>query len=146
MNLPRTLVLVALLPLAACASIVDGVNQTLSVQTADQGNSISGFQCTLKNNKGTWFTTTPGTVGVHRAYDALNVKCLKDGYNPAIVTVKSSTKGIAFGNILLGGIIGGAVDMTDGAAYDYPSLITVPVTDTTAMSATAAPTQPTAGK
>jgi phosphoketolase len=39
--------------------------------------------------------------------------------------VNSSTKGMAFGNILFGGPIGAGVDMASGAAYDYPNLITV---------------------
>lgn len=128
MNIQRTLVLVALLPLAACASILDGQTQILSVQTIDQGHLVSGAQCDLKSNKGTWFVTTPGTIEVHRSYDALNLKCTKKGYNPGMLSVKSSTKGMAYGNILLGGPIGAGVDMDTGAAYDYPSLITVPVT------------------
>jgi hypothetical protein len=32
---------------------------------------------------------------------------------------------MAFGNILFGGIIGVGVDTATGAAYDYPTLITV---------------------
>jgi hypothetical protein len=32
---------------------------------------------------------------------------------------------MAFGNIIFGGIIGGAIDAGSGAAYDYPPLITV---------------------
>ena len=32
---------------------------------------------------------------------------------------------MAFGNILLGGVIGAGVDIGTGAAYDSPSLITV---------------------
>ncbi len=32
---------------------------------------------------------------------------------------------MAFGNILFGGIIGGAVDAGSGAAYDYPANIVV---------------------
>jgi len=32
---------------------------------------------------------------------------------------------MAFGNIIFGGVIGAGVDISTGAAYDYPSLITV---------------------
>jgi hypothetical protein len=48
---------------------------------------------------------------------------------------------MAFGNILFGGLIGVGVDMSTGAAYDYPALITVPMqaaatnTETTAAPA-----------
>lgn len=122
--LPFTLALVAL---SGCASIVDGTKQTLSVKAMDNGNSLADAQCSLKNDKGTWFVRTPGTVTVHRSYDALNVKCKHPGYQTALIKSESSTKGMAFGNILFGGIIGAGVDMSDGAAYNYPNLITVPM-------------------
>lgn len=121
------LFIVFVLPLAGCASIVDGTNQSLSVQTASAGDQVAGAQCSLNNNKGTWFVRTPGTVTVHRAYGALNVTCTKKGYQQARAKVDSSTKGMAFGNILFGGVIGAGVDMSDGAAYNYPKLITVPM-------------------
>ncbi|HET9147548.1 MAG TPA: hypothetical protein VFN77_05825 [Acetobacteraceae bacterium] len=124
-----------ILALAGCASIVDGTKQTVSVQTLSNGTSISDAQCMLKSNKGTWFTNTPGTVTVHRSFDALHVTCTKPGYQSGLATVASSTKGMAFGNILFGGVIGAGVDMASGAAYDYPNLITVPMTQVPASTA-----------
>ncbi|HEY0294622.1 MAG TPA: hypothetical protein VGC69_04705 [Bordetella sp.] len=86
---------------------------------------MSDALCQLESNKGTWFVTTPGTVTIHRSYNPIHLKCTKDGVDPGIATVESSTKGMAWGNILAGGIIGAAVDMGTGSAYDYPPLITV---------------------
>jgi hypothetical protein len=111
--------------LTGCASIVGGTNQVVSVETRDKGKQVAGATCQLTNEKGTYFVTTPGTVTIRRAYDDMNVKCEKDEYQPGIAAVKSSTKGMAFGNILFGGFIGAGVDMASGAAYDYPPLITV---------------------
>lgn len=118
-------ILLSVLFLSGCASIVSGANQSLSVNSLNKGTKIAQVTCTLTNNKGTWFVTTPGTVTVHRSFQDLNVKCEKDGLQPGMLTVKSSTKGMAFGNILFGGVIGAGVDAGTGAAYDYPSLITV---------------------
>lgn len=111
--------------MTGCASIVDGSSQVVSVETRKDADIVAGASCTLTSNKGTWFVTTPGTVTVHRGYDDLNVKCTKPDFIPGVATVKSSTKGMAFGNLLFGGLIGTAVDMGTGAAYDYPTLITV---------------------
>ncbi|MGF6793098.1 hypothetical protein [Paraburkholderia sp. 35.1] len=111
--------------LSGCASIVGGTNQVVSVQTIKGADEFTGAACKLENDKGTWFIKTPGSVTIHRAYGDLSVKCEKDGVDPGIATVKSSTKGMAFGNILFGGLIGAGVDMSTGAAYDYPALITV---------------------
>ena len=137
-----SLLAVLVLPFVAmsgCASIVDGSSQSLSVNSVANGKDISGANCTLTSNKGTWYVTTPGSVTVHRGYDALNIKCTKDGFQPAVETVKSSTKGMAFGNILFGGIIGAGVDMKTGAAYDYPNLITVSMTPVDASPVAIAP-------
>jgi hypothetical protein len=116
---------------SGCASITTGHNQVISVETKDKGEAISGASCTLVNPKGKYFVTSPGTVTIRRAYDDLNVTCEKEGLEPGLLTAKSSTKAMAFGNILFGGIIGGAVDVGSGAAYDYPPLITVLMGETT---------------
>lgn len=111
--------------LTGCASIVDGTHQSISVETVP----ISGASCSLKNDKGKWFVrNTPGSVTVHKSYHNLQVICHKLGYNSAQLSVKSHTKAMAFGNILLGGGIGAGVDASDGAAYNYPALIKVPLT------------------
>ena len=129
----RILLLLSLLPvilLSGCASIVNGQTQVLSVKTILKGEDVDKCACALVNNKGTWFITSPGTVSVHRSYQDLQVSCKKDGLPTGMMAVKSSTKGMAFGNILFGGIIGAGVDAGTGAAYDYPTLITVAMGET----------------
>lgn len=109
--------------LTGCASIVSGSSQTVSVLTTPRG----GAHCTLANTKGRWYLAeTPGSVVVHRAYGDLFVTC-KKGHKKGFVRVKSATKGMAFGNVVFGGLIGSGVDAADGAAYDYPQQITVPL-------------------
>ena len=109
--------------LSGCASIVSGTNQSLTVETP----GCAGASCKLTNDKGAWAVTTPGSVVVNRAYGPLTVVCSKEGASDATAVVESSTKGMAFGNVLFGGIIGAGVDMKTGAAYDYPNLIQVPL-------------------
>jgi hypothetical protein len=118
-------VVVASLLLTGCASIVNGTNQVVSIEARNKGEQVVGAQCSLVNPKGTFYVTTPGTVTIHRAYDDLNVKCEKEGMPAGIVSVKSVTKGMAFGNLLFGGVVGVAIDAGSGAAYDYPALISV---------------------
>lgn len=136
----KTAVAVMTVALTGCASIVNGNNQVISVETRHKGQQVVGATCTLVNPKGTFYVTTPGTVTIHRAYDDLNVKCEKDGLQPGLANAKSSTKPMAFGNILFGGVIGAAVDAGSGAAYDYPPLISVIMGE----AVTQAPAQSTA--
>jgi hypothetical protein len=96
----------------------------LSVTT----DPVTGANCTLENNKGVWYVpSTPGSVTVHRSFEDLQVSCKKKGFPKAIKSVKSSTKAMAFGNLVFGGVAGGAVDVATGAAYDYPQSIQVPI-------------------
>jgi hypothetical protein len=115
----------ALLALTGCASIVDGTKQTVSIETRNDDAGISGASCRLSNGKGTWYVTTPGSVEIHRAYAALDIECRKTGVEDGHAKAESSTKGMAFGNAIFGGLVGTAIDVADGAAYDYPTLITV---------------------
>ncbi len=136
-------VLLAATQLVGCASIVNGQNQSVSVESRTDSGPISGANCKLSNNKGTWFVTTPGSTMVQRSFEDLSVRCDKDTLEPGLVSVKSSTKAMAFGNIIFGGVIGAGVDMSTGAAYDYPTLITVQMGKSTTQAAPpqAAPAQ-----
>ena len=134
----KALFLAMLLPVfTGCASIVSGTNQPVSVETRAKGESVVGASCTMINDKGKWFVTTPGPATVQRSFNDLSVNCEKTGASPGIAMVKSSTKPMAFGNIIFGGVIGAGVDVATGAAYDYPTLITIEM----GTSAVIAPTQ-----
>ena len=132
----------ALLATTGCASIVDGANQSLSVKTVNGASDVGGAQCELDNSKGSWFVTTPGSVTVHRAFGDLTVKCNAPGYSAAPVKVSSTTKAMALGNAVFGGVVGVGVDMSTGAAYDYPELITVPLQPATSSPVAGASTKP----
>jgi hypothetical protein len=69
--------------------------------------------------------TTPGSVTVHRSYKDITVACEAAGQPAGSMAVKSSTKAMAFGNVIAGGVIGAGIDMANGAAYDYPDLLTL---------------------
>lgn len=127
---------------SGCASIVGGTTQPVSVTTP----GCESASCELTNGKGKWYIpTTPGTVTVARAYAELVVLCSKEGFDSASASAKSSTKGLAFGNILFGGVIGAGVDMGTGAAYDYPGEISVPMDCKKVAQTIAPPTvEPTA--
>lgn len=133
------LVVVALL--TGCASIVSGSNQSLSVVAKDGDNQdVVGAKCSLSNDKGQWFATTPGSVTVHRSFGNLAVDCKHQTF-AGVGQFPSTTKGMAFGNILFGGVIGVGVDAATGAAYDYPEILSIRMS----MIADAPPTSASTG-
>ncbi|AMO97087.1 hypothetical protein CFter6_4496 [Collimonas fungivorans] len=111
--------------LTGCASIVDGTSQVVTVEARNQGQLVKGASCKLQNAKGTFYVTAPGTVTIHRSRDDLVVQCDKENIKPGLAKIKSSVKGMTYGNILLGGIVGAIVDQSSGAAFDYPAMVTV---------------------
>jgi uncharacterized protein YceK len=112
--------------LSGCASVTGTTGQSISVETRQKNGAVlSGAACELTNSKGKWFLNTPGTAAIRRSNDDMIVICNKDGHAPGTAAVVSETKGMMFGNIILGGGIGAIVDHNTGAAYEYPTLIQI---------------------
>ena len=109
-----------------CASITGTTNQNVSIQTLQaSGAEVADAKCELTNAKGKWFVTTPGSVGITRSNDDMQVICKKEGQEPGRAVVVSATKGSMFGNIIFGGGIGAVIDHNSGAAYEYPGFFQV---------------------
>lgn len=118
---------VALLP--GCASIVSGNGQALSVDAKKGADSVKGATCKLENGSGTYFVTTPGTVQVKGSSKDMAVACEKAGTGAGTAAISPSLKPMTAGNLVFGGIIGVAVDLGTGAAFEYPSVVTVMLSD-----------------
>jgi hypothetical protein len=110
---------------AGCASITGSKHQPVSVQAHHNGNQIQDASCTLTNDKGSWFIKTPGSTTIQKSGQDLVVTCNKDGVPAGSTTVASSANGGVWGNILLGGFIGYAIDASTGAGFDYPTSMSV---------------------
>ncbi len=121
----RALALVgAALSLPACATITRGTSQTFTVESTPPGAHVStsnGFAC----------EATPCTFRMPRK-DAFRATVSMDGYvtqDHDIASRVSGSGGAGFaGNILVGGVIGMAVDGTSGAMNDLtpnPLVITL---------------------
>ncbi len=107
---------------SGCASIVEGTDQSVTVQTTP-----SGASCELKRDGEVIgvVNPTPGTVTVDKSKDDISVICRKDGYQDGSGAFSSDFQGMTFGNLLFGGIIGVAVDASSGAMHEYPASVTV---------------------
>jgi hypothetical protein len=119
--------------LSACATIIDGTTQSVSVNTTPE----QGASCTLANSQGTWYLTSPGSTTVHKSKTDLDVNCTKAGYKTGHVVAVAHFTGKTAGNILAGGLIGVGVDAASGANFKYDSPLTVPLGDRTAEQAPA---------
>lgn len=115
-------VLLLTMVVGACATIVEGSDQTVTVITEPPGAT-----CTL-NREDTYagvVNPTPGTVSVERSMDNIGVICTKEGYFDGAASLSSDFQAMTFGNIIFGGFIGLAVDASSGAMHEYPESVTV---------------------
>jgi hypothetical protein len=110
---------IAALALTGCASITGKQMQQVTVTTTQDSKEVAGIGCTLSNDVGTWFVTTPGTATVHKSTDAMIIDCKRDTL-VGNSRVESSANTNVWGNVLLGGIVGYVVDRQTGAGFDYP--------------------------
>ena len=121
----RAPVIVALGLLAACASVVDGTSQTITVNTDPDGAvcemNRDGKQIGVVN-------PTPGSLGVDKDKDDIALTCRKDGFLTETTSISSTFTGATFGNIILGGGIGILVDAASGANNRYPERVDLVLT------------------
>jgi hypothetical protein len=101
----KVLTAISLLTVTGCASIAGQSSQPISVQTIEANKEVAGAGCTLMNDAGKWFVTSPGSVTVHKSTGDLAVDCTKDS-NSGHETIISKSNGAVWGNILAGGGIG----------------------------------------
>ena len=130
----------------ACSSIIEGTSQEIMVNT-----NPNGAKCVFNREGGVIGTidTTPAALTVKKTKDDITVVCSKEGYQDASYLNHSGAAGATFGNIILGGGIGWAIDSASGAdnKYDTPINITLvpkpqPVTSNTKPAVPAAPSAP----
>jgi hypothetical protein len=118
----RYLSLLALLACSACASITQGTTQSVTVTTEPPGASSAiqreGQQLAVVN-------PTPGSVTLDKSSRALSVRCERPGYAAAVTSVPSSIQAMTAGNLVLGGVVGLAVDAASGAMHQYPSNVSL---------------------
>lgn len=129
-------ILAAALLLTGCASITGTKMQPLSVTTVFNNQEVAGVGCTLSNDAGSWFLTTPGSTTVHKSTGDLVIDCKRD-VMAGNATVVSKSNTAVWGNILIGGGIGYIIDRNTGAGFDYPNTVAVMLREINAQPAAA---------
>jgi hypothetical protein len=113
--------------LSGCATLFNGQSQAITISSAPEG-----AQVTVSNRAGqrVHVGETPVTLTLKRGAgyfkpEVYTLAFSKPGYADQQMTIRGSTSGWYFGNILLGGLIGMlAVDPATGAMYSLPKNVT----------------------
>lgn len=122
----RLMIVAGLLPmLGGCASIVEGTDQQVTVNTTPQGAKCAltraGEVIGVAN-------PTPQTLTLDKSKNDVTIVCEKAGFQEATAVLDSEFQAMTLGNLLVGGVIGVGVDAATGALNEYDSSVTVPMT------------------
>ena len=102
--------------LTSCASLTKGTTQSISLDTP----GAPGASCTLTSEGiGTKVVATPATLVLDKSQHNVAVTCKKECYQDGVGIISSSTETMTAGNILVGGVVGLAVDAASGAMNKY---------------------------
>jgi hypothetical protein len=118
----RILALLCLVMTSACATITTGTSQPITV-TSEPAQAV----CQMQRDGALVgaISATPGTVTVSRSSRNMSVRCERPGYQPGFTNIPAGFQAMTLGNILVGGIIGIAVDAASGAIGEYPGSVHV---------------------
>jgi len=118
----KILAIAAMLQLCACASIMEGSTQEVLINT-----NPAGANCSL-SREGQVFAhvnPTPGAVTLKKTKHDMTIVCKKEGYEDATYLNNSGSEGATWGNIVLGGGIGWAVDSANGSDNHYETPVNI---------------------
>jgi hypothetical protein len=107
-----------------CSTIIEGTSQEIYVNT-----NPAAASCKLMR-EGRQIATinpTPGAAFVQKTKYDITIVCDRDGFEQATYLNHSGAAGATFGNIVLGGGIGWAIDSASGSdnKYDSPVNLTM---------------------
>lgn len=105
----NVIAVIGILFIAACATIMNSDMVSVPVYTTPSGAKlvINGMEY-----------TSPATVQAPRGKGDFKLHVEKKGYKPVDILLRQSLDGWLWGDIILGGLIGLAVDFITGDAYD----------------------------
>ena len=107
---------------AGCSSIIEGTTQEVFVNTNPAGAACDFLREGRRIGR---VDPTPGAATVKKTKHDIRIECVLAGYRKATYHNKSGAAAATFGNIVLGGGIGWAVDSASGADNKYTSPVNI---------------------
>ena len=108
--------------LVGCSTLTTGTTQAVSVVTP----GAEGANCELSSPEvGTINVVTPAQVMLSKSQHSVRVICRKDCYTEGQGLINSSLEEMTAGNLLIGGVVGVAVDASSGAMNKYDPRIEI---------------------
>jgi len=110
--------------LSGCATLLDDDFQEIMVTLTCNEKPVKA-QCVAENGKGGWVFKVPGTVQVKNEYGDLNISCKSPFMSQFTVSAPAVPSWSLAGNLLVGGLIGAAYDVSNNTGLKYPETINI---------------------
>lgn len=121
----RTIFLCALvLIFAGCASVSNSDMQTISVRAMCGARELPAT-CTAENSQGRWTFVSARPVTVAKDIYALRLACKSIYLDRHVIQVPATLDTAMAGNLLIGGLVGAAVDLRTRRGVSYPQNIEI---------------------
>jgi hypothetical protein len=115
--------------LCACSSIIEGTSQEIVINTNPAGANCNLLREGIVIAR---VNPTPGAATIKKTKHDITIECELSNFHKATYFNNSDAAGATFGNIILGGGIGWAIDSASGADNRYTSPVNitlVPITE-----------------
>jgi hypothetical protein len=107
---------------AGCSTITTGTTQPVSVVTP----GADGATCELTSPEvGTVTVVTPAQAVLPKSQHSVRVFCRKECYTEGQGIINSTFEEMTAGNLLVGGVVGVAVDASSGAMNRYDNRVEI---------------------
>ncbi|WP_354401520.1 hypothetical protein [Variovorax sp. OAS795] len=87
------------------------------------GKLVDGARCRISNDRNDAEVRSGQTLSVRRSGENLGIECTQAGQPPARGQAISRANIGMVGNVMIGGVVGAAIDAGTGAGFNYPSWI-----------------------
>jgi hypothetical protein len=122
--------------LSGCASVIEGTSQEIKVVTNPPGANCAFVR---EGSVIARVEQTPGGATIKKTKHDITLTCTKQGYQEATYLNHSGAAGATFGNIVLGGGIGWAIDSASGSDNKYDGVVNVTLVPVGATAAAPPP-------
>jgi hypothetical protein len=124
--------------LCGCSTIIEGTTQEIYVNTNPAGASCKFMR---EGRQIATITPTPGAAFVQKNKYDIMILCDREGFVQASYLNHSGAAGATFGNIVLGGGIGWAIDSASGSDNKYDNPVNLTMVPNAAVMPPLAPQQ-----
>lgn len=111
---------------SGCASLTTSNENQVRVEAVDvAGVEVKDAKCEMLRGDLRSEFKTPAVIPLKKDSTSVMIACTKEGQPEGKGLLISRVGAATFGNILLGGVIGAAVDQATGKAYNFPEWIQI---------------------